>query len=112
MPLSRQADAILNKSELYPAEFDREPRKELFPVAKNAMLVTAQRIAGAKITVHGFRSSFSDWAIERGADARLVDLCLAHKLKDATEAAYNRTTRVDERRELMQAWADFLTGGT
>jgi integrase len=66
------------------------------------------KVVGA--SPHGFRSSFSDWAIEQGYSERLVDLCLAHKLKDAVEAAYNRTNRVTERIPLMQAWSEHVHG--
>lgn len=60
-------------------------------------------------TVHGFRSSFTDWAAEE-TDFRkeVVDKALAHKLPDRVEAAYRRTDFFEKRRTLMAAWADYV----
>lgn len=66
-------------------------------------------IAKLDCTAHGFRSTFSDWALEQAdSDEELVNLCLAHKRRNAVSAAYLRTTRYEQRRELMQRWADYL----
>jgi integrase len=62
------------------------------------------------VTVHGFRSSFRDWAGEETAFPReVIEAALAHKLKDKAEAAYRRGDALAKRRRLMQAWADFCT---
>ena len=62
-------------------------------------------------TVHGFRSSFRDWVIEQTATPWTVaESALAHVLGSSTETAYARTDLFDKRRELMQAWADFISG--
>lgn len=59
-------------------------------------------------TVHGFRSTFRDWAAERTAYPReLAEAALAHTNADKVEAAYLRSDLIDKRRGLMQAWADF-----
>lgn len=59
-------------------------------------------------TVHGFRSSFRDWAGETTSFPReVIEHALAHQLKDKAEAAYARGTLFDKRRRLMDAWADF-----
>lgn len=64
-----------------------------------------------KITVHGFRSSFTDWAAETTSVAKeVVDKALAHQLPDRVEAAYRRTDFLDRRRVLMVMWADYLAG--
>jgi len=64
-----------------------------------------------KITVHGFRSSFRDWAAEKGNFPREVcEQALAHSLADQTEAAYQRADYFDKRVVLMQAWADYCFG--
>lgn len=64
-----------------------------------------------KITVHGFRSSFTDWAAETmEIKKEVVDKALAHKLPDKVEAAYRRTDYLDLRRPLMRAWADYCLG--
>jgi len=62
------------------------------------------------VTVHGFRSSFTDWAAEKTNHPKeVVDKALAHKLADKVEAAYRRTDFLERRRKLMVEWADFLT---
>ena len=68
---------------------------------------------GRKTTVHGFRSSFKDWA--RSLGTRYTDeaseLALAHVSSDATRAAYARDELIPERTRLMQEWAEFLESG-
>jgi integrase len=60
-------------------------------------------------TVHGFRSTFTDWAAETTSTPKeVVDKALAHKLPDKVEAAYRRTDFFERRRVLMTMWADFL----
>lgn len=59
-------------------------------------------------TAHGFRSSFRDWASESGYSRDLAERALAHTIANATEAAYHRTDQLDQRRGMMQAWADFI----
>ena len=59
---------------------------------------------------HGLRSSFKDWTIEQTSTPWAVgEAALAHRLGDSVESAYARTTALEQRRELMQQWADFLT---
>ena len=61
--------------------------------------------------VHGFRSSFRDWVIERTAVPWAVgEAALAHRLGDSTETAYARTDLFERRRELMQDWANYVAG--
>ena len=60
------------------------------------------------ITVHGFRSSFRDWAGDATAYERdLVELALAHKITSAVERAYRRGRALEKRRRLMEDWAKF-----
>jgi len=59
---------------------------------------------------HGFRSSFRDWGEETtGFSARVLEAALAHVVRDKTEAAYQRGDLFEKRRELMNAWAGFVT---
>lgn len=70
-----------------------------------------KRMERTEITVHGFRSTFRDWAGETTSfDRETIEHALAHRLKDKTEAAYSRGTQFDKRRALMQAWGEFATG--
>jgi integrase len=64
-----------------------------------------------ELTVHGFRSTFRDWAAEATQYPREVaEAALAHVLKDKTEAAYRRGDLFEKRRKLMQEWASYCGG--
>ncbi len=61
------------------------------------------------ITVHGFRSTFADWAAEcTEFPKEVVEKALAHKVPNNVEAAYRRTDFFEKRRSLMKQWADYL----
>lgn len=61
------------------------------------------------VTVHGFRSAFTDWAAETtDCPKEVVEKALAHKLPNRVEAAYRRTDFFDKRRDLMARWAAYL----
>ena len=58
---------------------------------------------------HGFRSTFRDWAGDRTNYPRdMAEAALAHKLENKVEEAYRRGDALEKRREMMQAWADYL----
>ena len=68
------------------------------------------RDAGIAAVPHGFRSSFRDWAAERTDFPRsVVEAALAHRVGERVEAAYFRSDLFDRRRDLMQAWSDYLS---
>lgn len=72
-------------------------------------LTKALRGLGRKETVHGFRSTFRDWAAEQtNFPAELAEVALAHVNSDKTEAAYLRSDRREQRRELMETWATYI----
>jgi integrase len=62
-----------------------------------------------EIVPHGFRSTFRDWAAERGYQDAVAEAALAHKVPDAVIAAYKRTTFFELRKKLMDDWATFAT---
>lgn len=67
--------------------------------------------ANANSTLHGFRSVFRDWAEERDTSAwRIAEHALSHTVGGPLERAYRRKTSLDDRRKLMQDWADFCSG--
>jgi integrase len=73
-----------------------------------ALLAILRRMKRADLTVHGFRSTFRDWAGETTAYPReVIEHALAHQLKDKAEAAYARGTLFDKRRRLMDDWARY-----
>lgn len=82
-----------------------------FPLSENGMLSLLQKSMGRPYTVHGFRSSFSDWASETSTFPReVIEMSLAHTIKDKAEAAYRRGKLLEKRRRLMESWAAFLGG--
>jgi integrase len=77
-------------------------------IGKNAPLELLNEITGTDVTVHGFRSSFRDWAAERTNFSREVaEMALAHAIPNAVEAAYRRGDLFEKRRKLMDAWAAY-----
>ncbi|MEZ5440003.1 MAG: integrase arm-type DNA-binding domain-containing protein [Lysobacterales bacterium] len=107
--------AVTLLRDLRPA--DAKPDQYVFPGARkgNAMTIAAplrmlQRdMSKPDLTVHGFRSSFRDWAADRTTfDRRTIEASLAHVVKNQTEAAYLRSDVLVKRSKLMQAWADYL----
>lgn len=68
---------------------------------------------GGAYTVHGFRSTFRDWAADTGFADSWAEAALAHANRNKTEAAYRRTTYFEQRKDkLMPAWAAFALGDT
>ena len=65
---------------------------------------------GRSATAHGMRSSFRDWASERGYQRDLCERALAHTISNQAEAAYHRTDLLDQRRDMMEAWANHVCG--
>lgn len=79
-------------------------------------LLKVMRDMGKPFHVHGFRSTFTDWAANEGFADAVVEAALAHKTPDAVQAAYRRTTylgtsdKPGARVKLMEAWGAFCTG--
>lgn len=115
VPLTPAALHVLKQlKEFFPAK-----RRDLvFPGAKGTMsdatLAKVLRVnGGTGYTVHGFRSSFRDWAADTGIADAWAEAALAHGNPDKTEAAYRRTTYFTQRKErLMPAWAAFALGNS
>ncbi len=115
VPLSDEAPSVLDGLE----RLSDDPGELLFPsplgrpLSDTAMRKYLQTNLGKPgLTVHGFRSTFRDWAAERaGAPREVAEAALAHSLRDATEAAYQRGDMLDRRRKLMDAWATFCISG-
>lgn len=79
------------------------------PLSNMAMEMQLRRMKLDHFTVHGFRSSFRDWAGEATQVPReIAEAALAHVVGDETERAYRRGDALERRRELMNAWSEFL----
>ena len=118
VPLCKQVMAILGDLKeltgdgeyLFPS-----PRSKTRPLSDTAVLAALQRMGYDKgqMTAHGFRAMASTNLEQLGYDVRLIELQLAHADQDKVRAAYKREThllRLDERKKMMQAWADYLDG--
>ena len=80
------------------------------PISDMSMTALLRRMDYDNITVHGFRSTFRDWAGETTSFPReVIEAALAHGIKDKAEAAYARSDLFDKRRVLMQAWTNMAT---
>lgn len=78
------------------------------PLSNMAMLSVLARMQRFDLTVHGFRSTFRDWAAERtNFQNEVIEMALAHSIGDKVEAAYRRGDLFEKRLRLMEAWADF-----
>jgi integrase len=109
VPLSKRALEIIKDLEQIKAgPYVFPGGKAGAPLSNMAMSATLKRMARTDITVHGFRSTFRDWAGEQTNFPReIIEHALAHQLKDKAEAAYSRSTMPEKRRKLMTAWAEF-----
>ena len=107
VPLPKDAVALLEALPRFEgAAYVFPGAKEGKPLSNMSMTTVLRRMGRTDITVHGFRSTFRDWAAENTNFPReLAEAALAHVLDSKTEAAYQRGDLLDRRRELMEAWA-------
>lgn len=85
-------------------------RTSKVPLSNMVFLMLLRRVERTNITTHGFRSTFRDWAAEKTSAPRAVcEAALAHVVGNKTEAAYFRSDLFEQRRKLMDSWAQFAT---
>lgn len=110
VPLTPRAVEILTKLSILGTDPDAyvfPGKKEGRPLSVMAMDMLLRRMK-VDFTVHGFRSSFRDWAGEETSFPReIAEAALAHVVGDETERAYRRGDALEKRRKLMVAWANF-----
>jgi integrase len=110
VPLSPAALAILKDiHEVRHSDYIFPGSRQGYAMGKNQPgKLMKKRMGDAEMTVHGFRSSFRDWAAERTNFPREVaEMALAHAIPSAVEAAYRRGDLFEKRRKLMEAWAAY-----
>ena len=112
VPLSRQAQALLATLQpltgrgalLFPATTDHAK-----PMSENTLSYAMGRMGYQGVaTPHGFRALASTTLNEEGFDPDVIERQLAHAERNKVRAAYHRAEYLDERRKMMQWWADFL----
>ena len=117
VPLSPRALQILEEQRyqherlVFPSVRVRGELSDMAITALLRRLNVESDVPGRVATAHGFRSSFRDWCSEQGYSRDLAERSLAHTIKDKVEAAYHRTDLLEQRRELMNAWENFVVGG-
>nr|WP_245626719.1 site-specific integrase [Croceicoccus naphthovorans] len=114
VPLSEPALVVLRAMAVFGAEPDAPifPGRTGKPLSQMAMAMLLRRMEVDEFTVHGFRSSFRDWAGEETSHPReVVEMALAHLVGNSVERAYRRGTALAKRRELMDAWSAYVVGG-
>ena len=82
-------------------------------MSENTLNLAIKRLGfGDLMVYHGFRTTFSTFAYENKKhhkqDSEVIELCLDHRERNKVKAVYNRSLRLDDRRELMQWWSDFI----
>ena len=86
------------------------PANRRRPVSNTIMLMTLRRMGCRSLTVHGFRSCFSDWCAERtNFPSEVREMALAQTVGNKVEAAFRRGDLFGKRRQLMDHWAQFVT---
>lgn len=112
VPLSRQALQVLktlqtasgNQSLLFPGERDHSK-----PISNNTILKALERMGyKGRMTGHGFRGLASTILHEQGFEHAHIELQLAHQERNRVSASYNHAQYLEQRRILMQKWADYL----
>ena len=116
VPLCGKALEIVEEMRAIGGNFIFPGGKRGKPLSNMAMTMLLRRMGHGDQTVHGFRSTFRDWAAERtNFPAEVAEMALAHAVTDKVEAAYRRGDLFEKRRALAEAWAKFcataLVGG-
>jgi integrase len=114
IPLSAAALAILSKMEpLRDGDYVFPGQRPNQPLSSMAPEMVLRRMNCEGVTVHGFRSTFRDWAGNRTHYPReLAEHALAHAIGERSEQAYRRDDALERRRPMMEEWARFCAGKT
>ncbi|MCH5374054.1 MAG: site-specific integrase, partial [Planctomycetes bacterium] len=111
VPLSRAAlDVLESVRPLRRNDYVFPGNRPKRPLSNMALTMLLRRMGHDGITVHGFRSTFRDWAAEQtSAPREVAEMALAHTIGDSVEAAYRRGDLFEKRRDLMASWAEFVS---
>ena len=109
VPLANETINLLDELKKYSREDNY-----LFPGQQEGRFISDTTIRKGNVykdynfVTHGFRSTFRDWCAETtNFPERLAEAALAHKIQNATQAAYERGDKIEKRRKLMEAWANY-----
>lgn len=112
VPLSPEMLAILEPLKAFQSEYVFEGQKRHRPLSNMAMLMLLRRMKIEGVTVHGFRSTFRDWAGEcANVPREIAEMSLSHRVGSAVEQAYARSDLLEKRRDLLNSWSKFVCSG-
>ena len=110
VPLTDEMLTILEPLKALKSEYVFEGQKRHKPLLNMAMLMLLRRMQAEGVTVHGFRSTFRDWASEAAnAPREVAEMSLAHTVGSNVERAYARSDLLDKRRVLMERWSNYVS---
>ena len=110
VPLTDEMLAILEPLKAMASDYVFEGQTRHRPLSNMSMLMLLRRMGRDGFTVHGFRSSFRDWASEAAnAPRELAEAALAHQVGSDVERAYARSDLLERRRGLGSEWSKFCT---
>lgn len=111
VPLTDEMLAIIEPLRAMQSDYVFEGQRRHKPLSNMAMLMLLRRMQVEGVTVHGFRSTFRDWASEwANAPREVAEMSLAHKVGSDVERAYARSDLLEKRRLLMARWSSFVCG--
>lgn len=109
VPLTDEMLRVLEPMKAMASIYVFEGQKRHHPLSNMSMLMLLRRMGCGDFTVHGFRSTFRDWAAEvSGAPREVAEAALAHQVGSEVERAYARSDLIDARRKLMSGWSRFI----
>ena len=110
VPLTDEMLEVLEPLKALQSEYVFEGKERHTPLSNMAMLMLLRRLGIEGATVHGFRSTFRDWASEvAGAPREVAEMSLAHQVGSDVERAYARSDLLEKRRKLMTQWSQFVS---
>lgn len=113
VPLTEEMIAIIEPLRALDSKYVFEGQKRHKPLSNMSMLMLLRRMNVEGVTVHGFRSTFRDWAAEVAQVPREVaEKSLAHTVGSDVERAYARSDLLDQRRRLMEDWSRYVAHST
>jgi integrase len=103
--------SIIEPLKALKSEYVFEGQKRHRPLSNMSMLMLLRRMNVEGVTVHGFRSTFRDWASEvANAPREVAEMSLSHKVGSNVERAYARSDLLEKRRKLMEQWSSYILG--
>jgi integrase len=109
VPLTEEMFSIIDPLRAMRSEYVFEGQKRHRPLSNMAMLMLLRRMGAEGVTVHGFRSTFRDWAAEvANVPREVAEKSLAHTVGSDVERAYARSDLLEKRRVLMRDWSQYV----